>query len=401
MAQTNSILAGLQTIFKPKTVKPATPITPAVAPTTPSYLTSALTPSGQTDLSSIQTRASQSIANQQVVSPDQITTAAKNLASSMKKMPKGTGDQSGKPSSQGIEASALLSDFENQLKAVQQTQSNQSMATQTIAEGAQKYIGAIRESTVQAKQDLSDAVAAWTKSSQSNDKYLADAYADMAKVTQTVLDLTEQYSKVPQTALVGSIVSGVTGLLQAGKSAFRAISEKYGADSKEAQEFTSNKQVAIGAMVGDLTSKAWDRTMSIRNTGLGAYATAATALSTNVNWIRQAAMTHAENANNAIASYKFNTTAVVATNAALENTEYKFVADWYDKSYVMVPEIAPLMQQLLDIKKEYDLNVVAMKDANATKLAWDPWGTPAGLTSTKSAYNTGPSTSLAQMNKTV
>jgi hypothetical protein len=353
MAQTNSILAGLQTIFKPKTVTPAKPVTatpaPAAAPAaTPSYLNSAISSTGQVDPSSIQARATQAISNQAIPDQSGVLKAAETAAKNMKKTP------------EGPLADIIVQDYKSKLQGYQQQQDNWAMATQTKAESTQAYLTDIESAKAKAEKAMADSVSTWQKGSQNADKYIADASADMARITTQIKELTDQYSQEPQTALVGSIVSGVTGFLQSNKAQERSIAERYGADSKEMQDWTASKRISIGAMVGDLTSKAWDRTMSIRNTGLGAFSTAATTLATNVNWARQNATGFVQAMAAAGDALTLNMGAYVATLDAAKNTAWGGAwADWLDQSPVAVPEATPMMQQLLELQQVQQANKLA------------------------------------------
>jgi hypothetical protein len=315
-----------------------------------------LTPTGQVDPGSIQTRATQAIANQAIPSQSKVLKQAKTQAAGMQTMPDDTMSQ-GQSTAQGAQANAIVADFEAKMTAMQQQGVNWGMATQSKAEATQSYLTDLQTAKTKAEKAMSDAVSTWTKGSQLADKYIADASADMARITGQIKELTEQYSVEPQTALVGSIVSGVQGFLQANKANERGIAERYGINSPEMENWTAAKRVSIGAMVGDLTSKAWDRVQQIRNTGLSAFATAGVALATNVNWVRQKALDFEQAKASSADAYQLSMGAYVAGLDAAKNTTLGAWADWLDQSPVAMVETTPMMQQLLELQTAYDARV--------------------------------------------
>jgi len=306
----------------------------------PSYLQQYLNQqqTGGVNPTQINQRVTAAVANSQV--PDQsgvvkqATRAANQLPANVKPI-----------------GQAGVSAFQGQLQASQKQAANQGAALQTKNEATQSYVAGLNALGQTTVQQASDSVAAWNKYTMTADQYLKDSAARMAQVTSDIKNTIDQYAKTNDAALAHSIQSSSYAWLQTNKGTERAILERYGADSPEYAQWSESKRSSIGAMVSDLTAKAWDRTQQILNTGIGALSGAETQLATDVNLAQKNSLDALNAAAQAGDAYRLNTASYLMTLEAAKNTAWSDLADWLDNSPVTAVDAQPLLAQLLGLQQ--------------------------------------------------
>ena len=262
---------------------------------------------------------------------------------------------------------AAVSSFQGQVQAAQKGAANQAEALKTKNEATQVYVAGLNALGQSAVQSGADSVAAWNKYTLSADQYLKDSAARMAQVTGDIKKTIDDYAKTNDAALAHSIQSSSYAWLQTNKATERAIAERYGTDSAEYQGFQESKRASIGAMVSDLTAKAWDRTQQILNTGIGVLAGSETQLATDVNLAQKNSLDALQAAAAAGDQYRLNTTSYLMTIEAAKNTAWGDLAEWLDNSPVTAVDAQPLLAQLLDLQQSSQpVNSVQMVNTPAS-----------------------------------
>jgi small-conductance mechanosensitive channel len=317
--------------------------------TNSNYLTSTLSQPAAVDPAAVSQRINTAISNSQV--PDQSATV-KSAQNIVKSLP----GYNARGGTTGVAAvgQAAVSNFQSQLDAAKKQSANQAAGLQTKGEAVTAYAQNLTALGQTAQQGMADSVAAWNKYTTTADQYLKDSAARMSSVTQDIKNTIDQYAKTNDKALANSIQSGVNTWLQTNKSTERAIAEQYGTSSPEYQGWMSSKRASIGAMVSDLTAKAWDRTQQILNTGIGAVAGAETQLATDVNLAQKNSLDALNAAAAAGDQYQLNNASYQMTIEAAKNTAWSDLADWLDQSPVTAVDAQPMLAQLLDLQQTAD-----------------------------------------------
>jgi len=309
----------------------------------PSYLTDYANRTATVDPAAVSQRIQTAITNSQVPDQGGVISQASKAARSL---PSGSMErETGK---------AAVAGLASQVQASQRQAANQGAALQTKFEATQAYTQNLKSLGQTVAKGNEESVAAWNKYTMTADQYLKDSAGRMASVTQDIKNTIDQYAKTNDKALANSIQAGAYAWLQTNKSTERAIAERYGTDSAEYTGWISSKRASIGAMVSDLTAKAWDRTQQVLNTGLGALAGAETQLATDVNLAQKNSLDALNAAAAAGDQYRLNTASFMLTLEGAANTEWADLADWLDKSPVSAVDATPLLSQLLELQASVD-----------------------------------------------
>lgn len=313
--------------------------TTALSPTAPpSYLGQYLTEYQQSQpaLSDISKRVTETLGN----------TAVPSVAPTVKQAQKVTQRLYGP---QKALADAAIASFQGQATAAQQQANIQGEALRTKAAGTEGYIGSLRAMGQTAVAGLEQSLATWNRYTGQADQYLQDSAARMAQVTADIKGTIEKYAATNDAALAHSIQAASYTWLQTNKGTERAIAERYGSDSAEYRDYQDAKRASIGSLVSDLTAKAWDRTQTILNTGIGALATAETQLATDVNLAQKNALDAYEAAAVAGDQYRLQTSAFLLSLSAAENSEWGELASWIAASPVTAVDSTPLLSLLNEL----------------------------------------------------
>lgn len=342
------------------TKKPAATPVPA-ATQTPSYLQSGLTESGTVDPNALAKRTTQAISNMNV--PDQsatISSAQKAVSALAVK------DQYGKAQESPEQkiGQAAIDAFKGQVKAAQQQAENSAMSLQTKSEMAQSYLSSVQKLSTDADTASAEMAAAWQKVSDLGPQYIKDAADHMNEITSTILNLTKQTVQRNDLGAADAVVANVTGMLESNKGYERGIIERYGLDSPQMQAYQDSKRISIGVVVSDLMSKANERAVSILNAGTQAYTEAATALATNVNWVRQKTMETATNVLSSMQSWKLSMAAYKATFSSFKGTPVEDLTNALDASTVFAADATPLLSLLGELKETQQTRIAT---ENTTK----------------------------------
>jgi hypothetical protein len=260
---------------------------------------------------------------------------------------------------------AIVEGFREQVGAAGRQAENVGGALETRAEGSLAYVGNLRSLATQAVGSAAESVAAWNRYVDTADQYLQDSAARMQSVTADIKSTIDRYAQTNDSALAHSIQSASYTWLQTNKQQERAIAERYGLDSAEFRDWQDAKRASIGAMVSDLTARAWDNTQRILNTGLGALAAAETEMAQQVNLAQKNSLDALEAASSMGDQFRLQTSAYLLSLAAAENTEWADLASWIAEAPVMAVDATPMMMQLLDLQAGLDAQAQAEADRAA------------------------------------
>jgi hypothetical protein len=285
--------------------------------------------------------------------PDQSETI--KAAQGMVKTLPGYSRREGQTTGSAAVGQAAIAGFQSQVQAGQQQQEIQGQALQAKADATTKYLKGLDSSAtaaIKAQQQFQEKMNQLSGKAE-QDKGSMIAHAE--RTYQDIKDYTAQLAKTNDVALVRSLESSNYSLLQTSKAQERDILERNPTEGKASAEyvqFADQKRSQFAALAGDLISKSWGYTQQILNTGLGAAASMAQTMETNVSYATKYALEVTQAAELAKQQYAVQTLSYVDVVQGLRYSAASEYADWIDQSRVTAVDATPLLSLLLELQQQ-------------------------------------------------
>jgi hypothetical protein len=130
-------------------------------------------------------------------------------------------------------------------------------------------------------------VALWTQAASKAKDYVKEGYERLSSITGKMESIFEQMDSDRDFAKTHALNAAVQTTLGSIEGQGRDIAREYGVNSKEYQQFTENKQVALGQVQSSIEAS-WQQMKDAGTTSfMNAYGTAAVDLATHISYKEQ------------------------------------------------------------------------------------------------------------------
>ena len=209
-------------------------------PITTAPSTATATPTGGSDYQSYLDRLKKAAAQTRQVGGTSVPSDVSRLVS---KAPSGTAKMKGQ---------AAISGYREESKAMQERAEKAASGLEMMGEYTGKYMQNLEAIQGQVKAQVASSKDSWGAAAEKADEYVKAARSRVGEVLGKIDDINTQIAKDRDFSKAHAMQASVQATLGSMKAEERNIAETYGTDSKEFQQFTKSKQVALATVQSNI-----------------------------------------------------------------------------------------------------------------------------------------------------